>query len=406
MNILSVALRNVLRSRRRSLITTGAMAFAGMIMIFYASFLEGFLHSMERNAVGMDLGDIQIHAVGYREDPDLYKRIEKAADLMNQLRAQDFRVSARLYGFGLAAAGSASSGVWLRGVDLRNESTVTQIHKHTLSGTWLEGTDPKGVVIGRKLARTLDVKVGDDLVIVSQATDGSIANDLYTVRGILKSIGEEVDRSGLFMVDRTFRDLMVLPEGVHEIAIMRQDRTADLQHAARQVTALSTGLSVMDWQELQPVLARVLDITDASLFIMLLIAYTAIAMVVLNAMLMSVFERIRELGVMKAIGLSPWQVAALIFTEAMIQAAAACVLSIAFGVPFSLYYQTHGIDLSARASTGTLGGVALDPVLYTRVTPESVVTPLLFLLGIAALAVIYPAIKAAVIRPAEALRYR
>ena len=382
------------------------MAFAGMIMILYAALLEGLLLSMERNVVAMNLGEIQIHPLGYRTDPDLYKRIEDPSKLLDELENRNLFASSRLYGFGLAASDSSSSGVRLRGVDLRNESDVTQIHRHVMRGSWLDESDQNGVVLGRKLARSLNVTLGEELVVVSQATDGSIANDLFRVRGILKAVDEEMDRAGFFMLDETFRTLMVLPNGVHEIAILRKDRTEDLQEVVRRIQQMTPGYSVMQWRGLKPVLARALDLSDASLVIMLLIAYTAVAMVILNAMLMTVFERIREFGVMKALGVTPYQVAAVIFLEAMIQTAVAGVLAIALGWPVSLFFETHGINLSPQESAGTIAGVALDPTLYSLVTPVVILKPVVFLFGISILAVIYPAIKAAVIRPVEAIHYR
>jgi hypothetical protein len=106
--------------------STLAMGFAGFIMILFASLTEGLLYTSERNAVAMNLGDMQIHSEGYRDDPDLYKRIGNASDLVRKLQQAGFHAAQRVYGFGLAAAGSASAGVQLRGIDLTNEATVTQ----------------------------------------------------------------------------------------------------------------------------------------------------------------------------------------------------------------------------------------------------------------------------------------
>ncbi len=406
MRILSIASRNVVRNWRRTLVTTLAMGFAGFIMILYAALTEGLLQTSERNAVAMNLGDMQIHAEGYRDDPDLYKRIDNAAGLVSKLQQAGFHATQRVYGFGLAAAGSTSAGVQLRGVSLANEATVTQIHQHVMQGNWLTDTDPMGVVIGRKLARTLGVKPGDEVIIIGQATDGSMANDLYTVRGILKSIGEGVDRAGFFMVEHTFRDLMVLPQGAHEIAVMRPDRSRNLESATAQVAALSPGYETMNWRQLQPVIARILDLADASTIIMVLITYVAVAMVVLNAMLMSVFERIRELGIMKALGVTPWQLTLLVYAETMVQVVMAGIIALASGWSVSHYFQNNGIDLSAISSSVSFGGVAMDPIWRAYVTTEAVVLPIVFLFIIAAAAVIYPAIKAAVIRPVKAIYYR
>ena len=405
MKILSIASRSVFRNWRRTLITTLAMGFSGFIMILFAALMAGMLQTSERNAVAMNLGDIQIHAEGYRDDPDLYNRIDNTADLVNKLQQAGFHATQRIYGFGLAAAGSTSAGVQMRGVNLKNEATVTQVHKHVMQGQWLADSDPMGVVIGRKLARTLGVRPGDEVIIIGQATDGSMANDLYTVRGILKSIGEEVDRAGFFMVERSFRELMVLPEGAHEIAVMRPDRSSNLESAAAQVAALARGYEILNWRQLQPVIARILDLADAQTIIMILITYVAVAMVILNAMLMSVFERIREFGIMKAIGVTPWQLMALVYAETMIQVVIASIISLASGWSAAHYFQKNGIDLSAIASSTSFGGVAIDPIWNAHVTTEALPLPVVFLFIIAAVAVIYPAIKAAVILPVKAIHY-
>ncbi len=406
LKILSISSRNVFRNWRRSLVTTLAMGFAGAIMILFATLTEGMLQSSERNAVIMNLGDIQIHAHGYRDDPDLYTRIDDAADLTRKLQSAGFYATQRLYSFGLAAAGSTSAGVQLRGINPANEATVTQIHHHVMQGRWLDDSDPKGVVIGRKLARTLGVKPGDEVVIVGQASDGSMANDLYTICGVLKSVGADVDRAGFFMVEHSFRELMVLPQGAHEISVMRPDRTRLLESASEQVAALAQGYETMDWRQLSPVIARILDLADAQIFFMLLITYVAVAMVILNAMLMSVFERIREFGIMKAIGVTPWGLVLMIYAETMVQVVMASIMALALGWPMAHYFQNHGIDLSTIAGGISFGGVAIDPVWRAHVTTEAVALPIFFLFVIAMAAVVYPAVKTAIIRPVEAIHHQ
>jgi ABC-type lipoprotein release transport system permease subunit len=406
MNLLSLASRNLTRNWHRSLVTTLAMAFAGTIMILFATLMEGLLQASERNAVAMNLGDIQIHAPGYRDDPDLYTRITQPETVLERLRGAGFRASARLYGFALAASGSTSAGVQLRGIEPRAEAGVTEVHRHLLEGRWLDAGDSDGVVLGRKLARTLGVVTGDEVVILSQASDGSMADALFRVRGVLKSVGEGVDRAGFYLLESAFRELMVVPQGAHEIALRRAQRDADLQAATRAAAALAPGYETLDWRALQPVIARVLDLADAQLTFMLLIVYVAVAMVVLNAMLMSVFERIHEFGVMKAIGVTPGQITALVFLETLLQVLLACLLALGLGWWSAHYFQSNGIDLSSIASAASIGGVALDPVWYARVTPDALLRPLVFLLVIALLAVVYPAVKAAVIRPVTALQQR
>lgn len=406
MRIASIALRNVFRHWRRTLVTTLAMGFAGFIMILFAALMEGMIQAGERNVVTMDLGDIQIHASDYRDDPDLYKRITASDELVEKIRQAGFYASSRLYGFGLAAAGKSSAGVQLRGLDIENEKTVTKIHLHVIQGEWLSESDPKGVVVGRKLARTLGVKPGDELIFVGQASDGSIANDLYHVRGVLKSVAEDLDRAGLFMAQQSFRDLMVLQEGSHEIAVMRPDRSSDLEFARERIASLAPDLETLTWRELRPVIARILGILDTQIIFMIIITYIAVGMVVLNAMLMGVFERIHEFGIMKAIGVTPWQLISLIYIESLVQVCMASILASGFGWWASSYYQVHGIDLSHMAGPTSFGGIAMNPIWYAYVTPASLAVPIGFLFIMTFVAVIYPATKAAVILPVKAIYYR
>ncbi len=406
MKIIPIALRNISRKRVRSAITIGSMAFAGFIMLFFAALGQGMLYTMEQNAVGVYLGDIQIHAPGYRSDPDLYTRVPDPAALVDKLEKAGFHAAPRLYGFGLAAASGNSSGIWMRGVDLIREPKVTLLDRQVMEGAWLSADKPKEVVIGKKLAYTLGVKPGGEIVVVSQAADGAMANDIYHVRGILKSVGDAVDQGGFLMVDAEFRRLMGVAEGTHEIAVARVDKDRILAEAADTVASLAPGMEVKTWRDLQPVLAKMIDVMDISLLFMLFIAYSAVGMVILNATLMNVFERIREFGVMKAIGVTPPQVFSLIMAEAVLEAVIANVLALGAGIPVVRYFEVHGIDLSNFSSGASLAGLALDPVWYCKLNTKALTMPVWFMFAVVLAAVIYPAMKAALLKPLDAMHHQ
>jgi len=401
------AFRNLWRHRHRTFVTIAAMGLAGSVMVFYAALMEGMLYDSKRNAISMNSGEIQIHAENYRRDPDLYKRIENGYKIVEKLQQEGLNAAPRLYGFALAAAGTASSGIKMSAIDIDYESQVTEIHKHVMRGEWLSKDAQDQVVIGRKLARTLGVDLGDEVVIVSQAADGSMADALFYIRGVLKSVSEEVDRAGFYMNADTFRELMVVPEGSHEIVVMPRDHQLNtLDERLVQVKSHAPGLEVLNWQKLLPAIAEILEMADASIIVMILITYIAVAMVILNAMLMGVFERIREFGVMKALGFSPWQIFGMIMLESQIQVVLAAIITLGVGIPLSLYYAEHGIDLTQFTGGFSFGGIALDPVWRSLLTPESVIIPVGMLFIVATIAVIYPAIKAAVIQPIEAIHHQ
>jgi len=407
MNVAKLASRTVYRNGRRSIVTISAMAFACAMMIVFASLMEGVIAGSERNIVAMNTGDIQIHQHGYRDDADIYNVIESSARIATIIRKSGFSAAERLFAFGLMASDNSSSGVQLRGVDLFYEATVTDIHHHIMDGSWLESADPHGVVIGKKLARLLDVTVGDELVFVGQTTDGYMANDRYAIRGVLKSVSVGIDTAAVFMSNTALRELIGLGQEAHQIVIMRNDDHQDLTLATEMIEGMIVqDVEVLNWRQLMPVISQFLEAAHIQTLIMLLFTYIAVASIVLNAMLMSVFERIHEFGIMKAIGVSPWQIVRLVYAEALIQTLLASMIGLILGAALTWYLQSYGLDMSSLAEGMSFAGVALDPVWYAVISLHSLFMPIVFLFVMAVIAVIYPAAKVALLPPIKAIHYQ
>jgi putative ABC transport system permease protein len=315
-----------------------------------------------------------------------------------------YPASARLLGGGLAAAGGFSAGVALRGVDVAQDAKVTLIGTKVADGTWLDPTDVHGVVVGRRLAKTLAVKPGDEVVILSQAADGSLANDLYTVRGVLMGVADATDRSAIFMNAEAFRELMVFPEGAHQMIVRRPDNV-ELEAAAATVKGCVGELNVKTWKELMPVVASMLESTQGLILIVFFIIYVAVGILILNAMLMAVFERIREFGVLKALGMGPLRVVNLILVEGAIQTGIAVVAGVTLAIPGMWYLGNVGINVGKLGGMSAMG-LAMHPVWYGIYNSGTLSGPLVMLVLIVFLAVLYPACKAAWIRPVEAMRHQ
>jgi ABC-type lipoprotein release transport system permease subunit len=404
MNLFKMAWRNVWRSRRRSLVTIAAMAFALWVELLYSGLVVGYMSGMERDVVDVEVGDLQIHAAGYRDKPSLYSAIDHPQELLARLDDAGFAASARLLGGGLAAAGELSAGVALRGVEVERDAGASLIHQKIDRGAWLDPADPDGVVVGRRLARTLDVKPGDELVVLSQAADGSLANELYRVRGVLLGVAEGTDRAAVFMTAAAFRELMVFPTGAHQV-IVRRPPGLELEAAAARVRELAPGLDVATWRQLMPVIATMLDSVSGLILVIFAIVYVAVGILILNAMLMAVFERIREFGVLKALGAGPRLVLKLILIESAIQTALAIAVGVALALPAMGYLSRVGIDAGSLGGVDMMG-VAAPPVWRGVYDAGTLAGPLAMLLVIVALAVLYPALKAAWIRPVEAMRHQ
>ena len=400
-----MAWRNVWRNRRRTLVTIAAMALGLLTMILYAGLVEGYIIGLERNVLDLELGDIQIHADDYRRHPSLYKRIDRDGEILAALDEAGYPASARLLGTGLAAAGDTSSGVALRGLDPARDAAVSKVSLHVQRGEWLDSADPGGVVIGRRLAKILAVDVGDEFVVLGQGADGSMANEMYTVRGILKSIADGVDRSGVYMTADAFRELMVLPEGAHQI-VVRRPTSVDLPRATEHVVAAAAELDVQNWKQLTPTVAKMLESTRAAMMAMYAVIYVVIGILILNAMLMAVFERVREFGVLKAIGVGPGHVFRLILAEAGVMTGVAVLVGVGMAIPGLLYLRDTGLDLTRYSADVSIAGIAWDPIMRAVINENTFIGPVVAMLFIIGLAVLYPAIRAAMITPVEAMRHR
>lgn len=403
MEIWRTAWRNLWRNRRRTLVTLAAMALALCVMILYSSLLGGYLRDMERNITALEVGDLQVHAAGYLDDPSLHTRIAQPEALLAQLRAGGYRATPRLLAWGMAAAQESSAGVSFRGIDLASDSGVSSIHQRLQQGRWLHSADPQGVVIGRQLARILAVSPGAEIVALSQGADGALAAGLFRVRGVLQSIGDATDRAGVFMTAAAFRELFVLPGGAHQIVVRRPEALA-LPAAAQALRAAAAGLDVKTWRERMPTLASLLDSARGGMLVMFFIVYAAVAILVLNAMLMAVFERIRELGVLKALGVGPGGVLALMLAEASLLSLLAIVAGAALAAPFLHYLQAVGLNLASLAGVSFMG-VAMNPVWRAHVDAAVFAEPIFALLFIVAVAVCYPSLRAAFLDPVQAMRH-
>jgi len=406
MRIITLASRNVFRNWHRTMVTTLAMAFACCIMIIFSTLMQGMVVGSERQAVILNQGDIQVHAKGYRDDPDIYTVIKNSNSILNKITATGYAATTRHYGFGLVASDDNSAGIKLNGINVKREQKVTEIHKHIMLGHWLDEKDLYGIVIGKKLARLLNVKIGAELVFIGQNSEGGMANELFKIKGILKSISTSIDSGSVFLNDYALIELLLLPKDAHEIVVMRSDRSTNLDFATSEIKTLAENNETLNWRQLMPVIARFLDSADINSFIMLIFTYIAVASVILNAMLMSVFERIHEFGIMKAIGVTPTQTVLLIYIETLFQTCIASVIGLGFGWWGSHYFETHGIDMSNMAGDFSFAGIALDPIWYSKITSSALLTPVFFLFVIAVISVIYPAIKVAKLRAVDAIHYQ
>jgi ABC-type lipoprotein release transport system permease subunit len=413
--LLQLAWRNLWRNRRRTFITMAAIAFGYAMLLFVACLMAGLRWQMIQNGTCLVMSQIQVHAPGYYPNRSLQKTLggRQGTDVSAMLAsiAADRRVNAvapRVYGYGLLSAAHRSAGVELMGVVSEQETRITTLNSQVVKGTYLNARVPKGVVIGDKLASTIGIELGSEIVLLTQAADGSMGNDVYTVVGILHTGLDAVDRGLVLMSLSSLQDLLHLAPGrIHEVGIKLNHITAASTVAAALEVRLAKSLPVrvMAWPELAPELANYIQFNHGVTVVLFFIFFLVAVIGVMNTMLMAVFERTREFGMLMAIGMRPTQVIGLILTEAAGLAVASLVVGATLGVPLLWYLQVHGLDLGgATGEVVSVAGVVVGHLWYGRQDFSAYSQAAIGLAATALVSALYPAWRAAQLRPTEAMR--
>jgi ABC-type lipoprotein release transport system permease subunit len=413
--LLQLAWRNLWRNRRRTFITMAAIAFGYAMLLFVACLMAGLRWQMIQNGTCLVMSQIQIHAPGYYPNRSLQKTLggRKGTDVSALLASisADHRVSAvapRVYGYALLSAVHRSAGVELMGVVPEQEPKITTLNTQITKGTYLTARIPKGVVIGDKLASTIGIELNSEIVLLTQAADGSMGNDVYTVVGILHTGLDAVDRGLVLMTLSSLQDLLHLaPARIHEVGIKLTQINAATNVAAALEVKLGKTLPVrvMAWPELAPELANYVQFNHGVTVVLFFIFFLVAVIGVMNTMLMAVYERTREFGMLMAVGMRPAQVIRLILTEAAGLGVASLVVGAALGVPLLWYLQIHGLDLGgATGGVVSVAGVLVGHLWYGRQDFPAYSQAAVGLAATAMVSALYPAWRAAQLRPTEAMR--
>ena len=409
-----LAWRNLWRNPRRTLIAMAAIGFGYVMLLFVACLMAGLRQQMIESGTGLVLSDIEVHAPAYYPNRSIHQTLgERKGTNVSALLAAiaaDPRIYAatpRVYGYGLVSAPHQSAGAEILGVDPNQEQKVTVLHTRIVKGSYLSEQIPKGIVMGDKLATTIGVEVGSEIVLLTQAADGSMGNDLYTIVGIFHTNLDETDQGLVLMCLPSLQELLRLPPvRIHEVGIKLHDITEATTAARALDVQLNKTLPVRvrAWPELAPELADYVQFNRSVTFILFSIFFLLAIIGVINTMLMAVIERTRELGMLMAVGMRPVQVVGLILAEAAGLAGASLVLGGAIGVPLLWYLQVHGLDLGGAIDELSLAGVVVGRHWYGRQDFFAYGQAALGLAVTALVSALYPALRAARFRPTEALR--
>lgn len=402
MNSLQYGWRNLWRNTRRTCITLAAVCLSTAILMASYGLMDGLMQHAVSNATNLVVGEVQVHAQGYLADHSIYKALNEPDLILQAAKQKNVAAAPRRYGYGLVAVGTKSAGARFWGVEPASERTTFDLAQHLQEGRFLSETTQRGVVLGQKLARSLQAQIGSEIVVVVQAADGSLGNDLYTVTGILKAAGDSIDRNAALIHAADFVELFVSGERIHEVALNSRGMVSP-EGLTALLSIAAPEEEIKSWRQLMPEVSDMINLFDAFIWIFGLIFLLAAGMGVMNTMLMATYERIREFGILKALGATPWGIIRDVAAEALVLAALGTVLGTILGLAGSYYLQEVGLDLSIFAGTYSVGGVAFDPIWRATISPKMVFIPVVLMLIIGLVASLYPAALAARLDPVKAI---
>lgn len=395
-----VALRNVLRNRRRSLFTIAAIAFGLFCLIVFQALKVGLHREMTDGTVLLDTGSLQIHAAGFESNLAVLRPMDEPDKVEAALRSAGIQAfGRRLRVPALILSGAGSSAVILTGVDPAAEPKVTRIADKVVQGRYL-GNDGR-MLIGQELAQSLGVKPGGTLTLMAQDPAGFPVSRRFTVGGIYRTELGSFNRSRVFLSLEAARSFLHAGDTVTEIAAL-VDRDREEQLAARIRAMLpASAYQVRTWRETAPDLSQLIEMNDATMRLLILIVFAIVALGITNTMTMTVYERFHELGVLTAIGTPPSGVLAMVTLESLFIGAVSAVVGSLAGVAACAWLSRNGIDMTHFTSSNQY--FAMTHVIKAYLVPGDLVAANGVALATTFLAGLYPAWKAARLEPVEAI---
>jgi len=397
-----LAWRNLWRNHRRTIVMLSAIVIGVWAMIFMTALMRGMVNDMVRDGIRALPGHVQVHHPEFRNDPSISNLIPAPdSELTAAFSTAGFDAWAtRVKVPAVISSERESRGVTLIGVDPVLEQSLDALGSNIAAGRNLKDVDDSGVVIGRKLADKLDTELGKRIVLMSQDPDNEIADRGYRVVGLFEANLEQYEESFVFAGKSTLQKMLKIEDQVSEIAILASDYR-DVKDVTEQVAALAgQDVEVLPWQELDTYLGSMLKVMDGFVLVWMIVVFLALSFGLVNTLAMAVFERVREIGLMLALGMRPSNILGQIIVESALLLIMGLILGNALGWA-SVVPLKGGIDISAVAQGMEMFGAA--SILYPELELQDMITANVVVLVLGFLASLSPAWRASRYEPIEAI---
>ena len=402
-----LAWRNIWRNKRRTAIILTAVVIGVWSMILLGSLMRGMAVGMIKNGISTLTGHIQIHHKGYRNDPAIENSIENprlVEDILRKVLPPDALWSPRVRVNAVASNARHSSGVTMVGIDPASEARISFIGSAISQGRYLKPDEKNGILVGQALLEKFDTKLGRKLVLMSQDTDRQIASRAFRIVGTFRAEMEATEKQYVFVTRQASQKMLKLKDGISEFSILLSGKPDNPGVYNALNTALpSRQFEIHTWRELLPFQMAYLKILDGFMWIWYLVVFVAMGFGIVNTTLMAVFERMREFGLLKALGMKPWWILRQVLTESFLLLITGMAAGNALGFLCVYALSGRGIDLSALAAGAEYAG--MTRIIYPAIEFKDVLMSNMIVLFLGILVSAYPAVKAARFTPVEALAH-
>ncbi len=406
--LVRLAWRNLWRNKLRTEIMLGAMVFGLMGVVVIIGFMSGMVDNMINNAISWQISHVQIHNKRYLDNPDINATIVNSDTLLQQLSKdpQILSFSARFLVDGMIGSAHSNKGVRINGININQEATQTPLALNIKQGDWFSTGDKKPLIISQKTAARLKLRIGSKAVLTFTDGHGEVTGAAFRVKGIYKSPSTNFDNMNIYVPIDDLRKVAAI-KGVHEIALLmkkkqsandRSSVVAFRQHISSNLTSPNIA---RDWTQVQPLLASMLSTMGVSSAIMLGIFMLAMGFGIINVMLMSVFERTQEFGVLMAVGMQKHKIFSLILLESFWMGICGATLGLIGCIALIQLLQLTGLPLGSMAEG--LGAYGVDTILYPRVSMSEYLVIFITVAMSALIAALYPAQQILRQKPAQAM---
>ncbi|MCB0597455.1 MAG: ABC transporter permease [Lewinellaceae bacterium] len=406
-----MAWRNIWRSKTRSLVVIGAIAVGIWAALSLTGFATGMMKSYVNNAVQNIVSHIQVHQPEFLDENEVKYNIPDVMAVERAIRAEPGvkAVSVRSIANGMISSSQGARGVRIKGVVPEEEARVNALNENVVEGDYFSDEGRNPILVSSELAEKLNVKVRSKVVLNFQDRGGSITAAAFRIVGLFDTGNNPFDLSHVFVRRSDLNNLLIPATDsslaadalAHEIAVM-VDEIRDVDTIASTLSAEFPNLKVQTYREISPDLELYEgQIKNVSL-VYLTVIMLALVFGIINTMLMAVLERIKELGMLMAIGMNKLRVFFMIVLESIMLGLVAIPVGLLLGYITIDYVGKNGIDMSIYAKG--LANFGMSPIIYFELDPIVYLQVAVGVFLTAVLASIYPALKAVRLKPVEALR--